>query len=177
MGASHDRSISVKVSLIAMFSVLAFLAALFVKMTVSYGAIVYAIVLLIGVLVVREPYSATAISFVAGLLYSFQSILFLLILGAFLVRGVAIDLGFWLTGVYRDAEEGRYRVVPIALIMVISSFLAGIYQYLFITLFLGKLVDFGAFIVSTIFLVALVSNALAGIIVPKYVMPRVKLSW
>ncbi len=177
MGTSRNRSLSVKVSLIAMFSVLAFLAALFVKLTVSYGAIVYAIVLLIGVLVVREPYSATAISFVAGLLYSFQSILFLLILGAFLVRGVVIDLGFWLTGVYRDAEEGKYRVVPITLTMVISSFLAGIYQYLFITLFLGKLVDFGTFIVSTIFLVALVSNALAGIIVPKYVMPRVRLRW
>ncbi len=177
MGASSSRSISVKVSLIAMFSVLAFLAALFVKLTVSYGAIAYAVVLLIGALVIREPYSATAISLVAGLLYSFQSILFLLILGAFLVRGVVIDAIFWLSGVYRDAREGRYRVVPITITMVISSFLAGIYQYLFITLFLGKLVDFGAFIVSTIFLVALVSNALAGIIVPKYVMPRLRISW
>ncbi len=177
MGVPRSRSVSVKVSLIAMFSVLAFLAALFVKLTVSYGAIVYAIVLLIGALVIREPYSATAISFVAGLLYSFQSILFLLILGAFLVRGVVIDAAFWLTGVYREAEEGRYRVVPIALTMVISSFLAGIYQYLFITLFLGKLVDFGAFIVSTIFLVALASNLLAGILVPKYIMPRIEMRW
>ncbi len=177
MGAPPVRSTSAKVSLIAMFSVLAFLAALFVKMTVSYGAIAYAIVLLIGALVIREPYSATAISIVAGLLYSFQSVLFLLILGAFIVRGAVIDLSFWLTGVYRDAAQGRYRVVPIAATMVISSFLAGIYQYLFITLFLGKLVDFGAFIVSTIFLVALASNALAGIIVPKYVMPKIRLSW
>ena len=177
MGAPPVRSTSAKISMIAVFSVLAFLAALFVRMTVSYGAIVYAIVLLVGALVIREPYSATAISVVAGLLYSFQSFLFLLILGAFIVRGAVIDLSFWLAGIYRDAALGRYRIGPIAATMVISSFLAGIYQYLFITLFLGKLLDFGAFIVSTIFLVALASNALAGVIVPRYVMPRIRPSW
>ncbi len=165
------NKLTVKVSLLAMFSVLAFIAAIIVKLTVSYGAIVYAIVLLVGVLTLREPYGATAISLIAGLLYSFQSALFLLIVGAFLVRGVTIDVLFNLLGVYKRKE---YRVWAIVATMVVSSFLAGIYQYLFLVLLLKKLVDFGAFIVSTIFLVALASNALAGYLVPKYVMPRIE---
>ena len=86
MNLAKERA-SLRISLLAMFSVLAFLSALFVKLTVSYGAIVYALVLLTGVLVVGFPLSATIISIVAGLLYSFQSFLFLLILGAFVVRG------------------------------------------------------------------------------------------
>lgn len=174
MGIRSRYGISVKVSLIAMFSVLAFLAALFVRITVSYGAIAYAIVILIGALVLREPYSATIIAFISGLLYSLQSTLFLLILGAFIVRGLVIDLLFLVLGVYKDSEEGRYKVAPITITMVLSSFAAGLYQYLFITLFLGKLVNFGTFIVSTIFIVALISNAIAGFIVSKYVMPRIR---
>ncbi len=166
-----ESRLTTKVSLLAMFSVLAFLAAIIVKLTVSYGAIVYAIVLLIGVLTIREPYGATAISLIAGLLYSFQSALFLFILGAFLVRGLTIDVLFNIFGVYRRRD---YRIWTVVLTMIISSFLAGVYQYLFLVLFLKKLVDFGAFIVSTIFLVALASNALAGYLVPKYVMPRVE---
>ncbi len=170
-----EERVSLRISLLAMFSVLAFLAALFVKLTVSYGAIVYAIVLLIGVLVVGFPLSATVISVVAGLLYSFQSFLFLLILGAFVVRGVTIDFFFNLLGVYRNAKLGKYNVGIITATMILSSFFAGLYQYFFITLFLRKLIDFGAFIVSTIFIVAIVSNAIAGYIVPKYVMPRIRI--
>ncbi len=166
-------SSSLKISLIAMFSVLAYIAAIVVKLTVSYGAIVYALVILTGALIIREPYSATVISFIAGLLYSFQSALFLFIMGAFLVRGVTIDALFTAFGVYRDAESGKYRVWAITLTMILSSFLAGIYQYLFLVLFLKKLVDFGTFVVSTIFLVALASNAVAGYIVPRYLMPKV----
>ncbi len=163
--------LAIKVSLLAMFSVLAFLAAIIVKLTVSYGAIVYAIVLLVGVLTLKEPYGATAISLIAGLLYSFQSALFLFILGAFLVRGLSIDVLFNALGVYKTRD---YRIWAIVLTMTVSSFLAGVYQYFFLVLFLKKLIDFGAFIVSTIFLVALVSNALAGYLVPKYVMPKVE---
>ncbi len=174
MRAHSERRISVKISLLAMFSVLAFLAALFVKITVSYGAIVYAIVILIGALIIREPYGATAITFISGILYSFQSALFLLILGAFIVRGLVIDALFLALGIYKDAKEGRYKVIPITITMTLSSFAAGLYQYLFITLFLGKLVNFGTFIVSTIFIIALISNAIAGILVSKYVMPRVE---
>ncbi len=172
--SSVEEKLSLRVSYLAIFSVLAFLSALFVKLTVSYGAIVYAIVLLTGVLVIGFPLSATIISIVAGLLYSFQSFLFLLILGAFVVRGVTIDLLFNLFGVYKDARIGKYdKVGIITATMILSSFLAGLYQYLFITLFLGKLVDFGSFIVSTIFIIAIISNALAGYLVPKYVMPRI----
>lgn len=172
MAVKGEERASVKISLLAMFSVFAYLAALFVKLTVSYGAIIYAIVILIGALVVRKPYSATVISLVAGLLYSFQSYLFLLMLGTFIIRGITIDLLFWLLGVYKQASRGIYKVLPVIVTMVLSSFFSGLYQYLFITLFLGKLVDFGAFIVSTIFLVALISNAIAGWFVPKYVMPK-----
>ncbi len=171
----YREKVSLRISLLAMFSVLAFLSALFVKLTVSYGAIVYALVLLTGALVVGFPLSATVISIVAGLLYSFQSFLFLLILGAFVVRGVVIDFFFNLFGVYRDARVGRYKVGVITATMVLSSFFAGLYQYFFITLFLRKLIDFGAFIVSTIFVVALISNAIAGYVVPKYVMPRIRI--
>ncbi len=175
MNLAKERA-SLRISLLAMFSVLAFLSALFVKLTVSYGAIVYALVLLTGVLVVGFPLSATIISIVAGLLYSFQSFLFLLILGAFVVRGAVVDFFFNLLGVYRDARVGKYNAGIITATMILSSFFAGLYQYFFITLFLHKLIDFGTFIVSTIFIVAIVSNAIAGYVVPKYVMPRIHIS-
>ena len=106
MGIRSRYGISVKVSLIAMFSVLAFLAALFVRITVSYGAIAYAIVILIGALVLGEPYSATIIAFISGLLYSLQSTLFLLILGAFITRGLELS---------RSREMYLRRILPVSL--------------------------------------------------------------
>ena len=36
-----------------------------------------------------------------------------------------------------------------------------------------KLIDFGAFIVSAIFITAMLSNGVGGYIVAKYIMPRV----
>ncbi|MEM0017193.1 MAG: hypothetical protein QXJ48_04080 [Candidatus Korarchaeum sp.] len=168
------RSWSLDVSLLAIFSALAFLASLFVKITVNYGAIVYAIVLLTGALLISRPLSATAISCIAGLLYSFQSPLFLLMLGTFLVRGLVLDLLFIPAGVYWKSARGEYNVPLIILAMMASSFSAGLYQYLFLVLFLKKLLDFGAFIVSTIFLVSVVSNALAGYVVPKIIMPKLR---
>lgn len=166
--------LSTQVSLIAIFSVLAFLSSLIVKATAGYGAIIYAIVLLTGTLFISRPFSATAISFIAGLIYSFQSQLFLLMLGTFLIRGLVIDALFIPAKVYEKAVMGKYSIPLIAVSMVASGFSAGLYQYFFITLFLGKLVDFGAFIVSTIFLVSLISNALAGYLVPKFLMPRLR---
>ncbi|MEZ0346081.1 MAG: hypothetical protein ABWK01_05990, partial [Infirmifilum sp.] len=162
------------VSLLAVFSGLGFLAALFVKLTVSYGAFVYAVVLLTGALVLARPFSATLIAFFSGVIYSLQSPLFLMIVGTFLARGFVLDLVFIPAGVYRDARAGRYNVWLITVGMAASSFAAGVYQYFFMTLFMRRLVDFGAFVVSTIFLVGLVSNVAAGYLVPKYIMPRLK---
>ncbi|RDD53098.1 MAG: hypothetical protein BA066_06200 [Candidatus Korarchaeota archaeon NZ13-K] len=168
---------SYQLSLLAIFSALAFLASLFVKITLSYGAIVYSIVLLTGALLMARPFSATAIAAISGLIYSFQSQLFLLMLGTFLVRGLALDLIFIPARVYERASAGSYSVPMIAAAMVTSGFLAGLYQYFFITLFLGKLIDFGAFLVSTIFLTSLVSNAIASYIVPRLLMPRLRGVW
>lgn len=170
----RKMSLSTQVSFLAMFSVLAFLSSLIVKATVSYGAIVYAITLLTGTLFVSRPFSATIISLIAGLLYSLQSHLFLLMLGTFLIRGLVLDIFFIPSGIYEKAALGRYNIPMITSAMVVSSFSAGLYQYFFLTLFLGKIVDFGAFIVSTIFLVGLISNAIAGYLVPKLIMPRLR---
>ena len=169
----QDRR-SVKLSLVAVFSVLLFLASVVVKITLSYGAVVFAIVLLVGVLSIRLPYAATVICFISALLYSFVSPLSLLMLGTFLARGVVIDVLFSVFRVYRDASNRRYRLCVIIPVMVVSGFAAGLYQYFFLVFFMHRLVDFGAFIVSTIFVVSLISNAAAGYIVPKYVMPRVR---
>jgi hypothetical protein len=57
--------------------------------------------------------------------------------------------------------------------MVIASFLTGLFQYLFFVLFMGRLIDFGRFIVSIIFIVALISNAIGGFITGKIIIPRV----
>ena len=165
---------SVKLSLIAIFSALQFLASIIVKITVGYGAIVYAVVLLVGVLIIRIPYAATLTCLIAALLYSFISPLSLLMLGTFLARGVTIDALFNIFKVYRDASNHKYRLYVIIPAMVASGFAAGLYQYFFLVLFMRKLVDFGAFVVSTIFVSSLISNAAAGYIVPKYIMPRVR---
>jgi hypothetical protein len=170
---NSDRR-SVKLSLVATFSVLLFLASIVVKSTLSYGAVVYAIVLLVGVLTIRLPYTATVICFISALLYSFISPLSLLMLGTFLARGVTIDVLFNVFKVYWDASNHKYRLYVIIPVMVVSGFAAGLYQYFFLVLFVHKLVDFGTFIASTIFVVSLISNAAAGYIVPKYVMPRVR---
>jgi hypothetical protein len=166
-----DRS-SVKLSLIATFSVLLFLASIIVRITVSYGAVVYAVVLLAGVLIIRLPYTATLICFISALLYNFISPLGPLMLGTFLARGVTIDALFNIFKVYRDASNHKYRLYIIIPVMVLSGFSAGLYQYFFLVLFTKRLVDFGAFIVSTIFIASIISNAVAGYVVPKYIMPR-----
>jgi hypothetical protein len=152
-----------------------FLASIVVKSTLNYGAIAAAVVLLAGALSIRLPYAATVICFISGLLFIFTvSSIGPLMLGTFLVRGFVIDVLFSVFRVYRDASNRRYRLCVIIPAMVVSGFAAGLYQYFFLVLFMHRLVDFGAFIVSTIFVVSLISNAAAGYIVPKYVMPRVR---
>jgi hypothetical protein len=168
-----DRS-SVKLSLIAIFSALLFLAAFIVKITVGYGAIVYAVVLLTGVLIIRLPYAATLTCLISALLYSFISPISLLMLGTFLSRGVTIDALFNIFKVYRDASNHKYRLYIIIPAMILSGFASGLYQYFFLVVFMRQLVDFGAFIVSTIFIASIISNAAAGYIVPKYIMPRIR---
>ncbi|MEM4853163.1 MAG: hypothetical protein QXQ60_06330, partial [Thermofilum sp.] len=64
---------SSQITLLAIFSALAFIASLIVAATASFGAIVYAVVLLTGALTVSRPFSATAIAAASGLFYSLVS--------------------------------------------------------------------------------------------------------
>jgi hypothetical protein len=166
-----ERS-SVRISLLAMFSVLLFLSAILSKITVTYGSIVFNFVLLTGVLVLKLPYSGTILTFITSILYSFISPLGPLMLGTFLLKGVTLDIFFVVFKVYRDAYNKKYNIPVIVTAIVLSGIFAGLYQYFLIVVFL-RLVDFGAFIVSTIFLVSIISNIIVGYTVPKYVMPRI----
>jgi len=164
---------SVRISLLAMFSVLLFLSAILSKITVTYGAIVFNFVLLTGVLVLKLPYSGTILTLITSILYSFISPLGPIMLGTFLLKGITLDIFFVVFKVYRDAYNQKYNIPIIVTAIVLSGIFAGLYQYFFIVVFLHRLVDFGAFIVSTIFLVTIISNIIVGYIVPKYVMPRI----
>jgi hypothetical protein len=122
---------SVRISLLAMFSVLLFLSSILSKITVTYGAIVFNFVLLIGVLVLKLPYSGTILTLITSILYSFVSPLGPLMLGTFLLKGVTLDIFFVVFKVYRDAYNKKYNIPVIVTAIVLSGIFAGLYHYFF----------------------------------------------
>ena len=168
-----DLRLSVRVALIVFFSVLTFLSALLNKFTLQGGQIIFSIVYATGVLILNFLGGATLIALIAGSLYMFHSILGFLSLATFLVRGVITDLLFLGLGVYREARTGNPSWVKIAIAMMVASFLTGLFQYLFFVIFVKMLIDFGKFIVSLIFIVAIISNGIAGFLVGKVILPRI----
>ena len=170
---SYRSRLAVKITLLAVFSVLTFLSALLNKFTLQGGQIFFSIIYSTGVLTLGSFGSGTLIAFIAGLMYMFQSTLGFFSLASFAVRGVTTDLTFLLLGVYKDSKQYRYNWIKIAIGLMVASFLTGLFQYFFFVVFMKMLIDFGRFIVSIIFLVALVSNGVGGFITGKIIMPRI----
>ncbi|MEM4670183.1 MAG: hypothetical protein QW650_06670 [Thermofilum sp.] len=164
---------SSQITLLAIFSALAFIASLIVAATASFGAIVYAVVLLTGALTVSRPFSATAIAAASGLFYSLVSPSPLM-LGTFLIRGLVLDLIFIPTRVYERSAKGEYNIPLIVAAMVASGLSAGLYVYFFLALFLNVMPSFTPLIAAAIFLASAASNAVVGYVIPKYVMPRLR---
>jgi len=172
------RSPGLDIGLVAIFSVLLFISSIFVAYTSGYGAIIYSIFLLTGALVIGRPFSATLISTVAGLIHSFQSHFFLLILGTFLIRGLVVDLIFIPTKAYeraRSENPGRSLMIISMISMTLSGLAAGAYHYFFLILFLKMSANVSSFVAITIFLTSIISNIIAPYIVVKYLLPRLRL--
>ena len=164
--------LSKEIALIAIFSGLVFIASLLNKFTLQGGQIVFSIIFATGILVVGFPGAGTLLAIIAGSLYMFQSSLGFMILTTFAVRGLSTDFLFYALGVYKEGKEGMFNWVKIAVSMMTASFLTGLYQYFFFVIFVKMLIDFGRFIVSIIFIAAILSNGVGGFIVAKYIMPR-----
>lgn len=176
LGMSLEKSyvfISKKIGLIAVFSALVFVSSLFNKFTLQGAQIIFSIIYATGVLVIGFSGAATIVAIIAGSLYMFQSSLGFMILSTFVVRGLTTDLMFLSLRVFREAKNGIFNWVKIAVSMMIASFITGLYQYFFFVYFMKALVNLGTFIVSTIFVVAIISNGIGGFIVSKYIMPQV----
>lgn len=164
--------LSKELALIAIFSALVFIASLLNKFTLQGGQIIFSIVFATGMLVIGFPGAGTLLAVIAGSLYMFQSSLGFMILTTFIVRGGVTDILFYLLRIYKESDEGKFSWVKIATSMMIASFLTGLYQYFFFVIFVKMLIDFGRFIVSIIFIVAILSNGVGGFIVAKYIMPQ-----
>jgi hypothetical protein len=165
--------LSIKITLLAVFSILTFFAALLNKFTMQGGQVVFSIIYSTGSLVLGFFGGATLIALIAGMIYMFQSTLGFFSLASFAVRGVSTDVMFLILRVYNDARHRRYNWVKIAIALVVASFVTGLFQYFFFVIFMKMLIDFGRFIVSLIFIVALVSNAIGGFITGKFIMPSI----
>ena len=167
-----NRNTSLKIALIAIFGTLVFVSSLLNRYTLQGTQIVFAIVYGAGILLLAYPGAATIIALIAGSIYMFQSSLGFLSITLFAVRGIFTDILFMISGIYKDARKGVYNWIKISTALAIASFLTGFFQYLFFVLFLKVLIDFGAFIVSAIFITAIASNGIGGFILAKYIMPR-----
>jgi len=165
-------NVSLRVALIAIFSTLVFVSSLLNRYTMQGTQIIFAIVFGAGILLLAYPGAATTIALVAGSIYMFQSSLGFLSITLFAARGLFTDALFIVTGIYKDARNGIYNWVKISSSLAIASFLTGLFHYMFFVFFLNLLIDFGVFIVSTIFILSIVSNGIAGFILAKYIMPR-----
>jgi len=167
------RGSAIRVAMVSIFSALVFVASLLNRYTLQGAQILFAIVYGSGVLVLGYPGAATSIALIAGSIYMFQSSLGFLILASFGVRGASTDLLFLILGIYKDARNGIFKWTKISAALILSSFLTGLFHYIFFVFIMKKLIDFGAFIVSAIFITAMLSNGVGGYIVAKYIMPRV----
>lgn len=172
-GNKGNIRLSIKITIIAVFSVLTFLSALLNKFTVQSGQVIFSIIYSTGVLVLGFPGGGLLIALLAGMMYMFQSTLGFFSLASFAVRGITTDLMFLLLGVYRETVNNRYNWIKIAVGLMVASFLTGLFQYFFFVIFMKMLIDFGRFIVSLIFIAAIVSNGIGGFITGKIIMPRI----
>lgn len=163
---------SLQITLLAMFSVLAFVASVVAAVTMKLGSLLYALILLTGALMIPRAFSATAISVTSGILYVTLVHPLFPMLGVFLVRGLTLDLFFLKARIHEKSAKGEYDIPLIVTAMVVSGIATGLYMYFFLALFLQVIPAFTESVAAAMILSSAASNAVTGYVVPKFVMPR-----
>ena len=167
---SSSYSYSYRISVIALFSVLLAISSLLNKYTYQASQLISSIIYATGIILAGFPGSAFLIALIAGAIYMFQSILGILALIAFILRGVFTEIFFILLGIY----HGNLTIARVSIAMMIASFLTGISFYLLFVHVLRVLPDWGLMPFIIITSTAVISNGVGGFLTVKYIIPLIK---
>ncbi len=136
---------------------------------------IFAAIFTIGVLAIGTIGSATLITLIAGVAYSFVSpnLGFLMLL-PWLVRGVSTDLVLGATKTF--SKNGLPSAYKVTAAMTISSFLTGIAQYFWLIKFLKVIPDTPTIQLLTVIAIAIAvsSTLIVSYLTTKYLFKRIK---
>ena len=158
-----------EISLIALFSVLLFLIAIFNRYMFHIGQIFFAMAFTLAIMIIPYRGAATIMMILTGIIYSLTSALGPLILVTWLVRGVTVDIGLLLAG--KNARE--IHPIILAIIMTISSIATGLSHFFIFVRFLRLIPEFPFNIVISMISLASVLTLIGAYFSARFLYSRV----
>ena len=159
-----------RLSLVAIFSVLLFAVALFNRYSFHAGQIIFAIIFTIGVLLIRYRGCAISITFIAGIIYSFTSALGFLIITSWIVRGATVDLLFSVMRIYSSKNPSS---IYVSIAMSISSLTTGFAHYMIFVKLLHLIPELAFHIILPMILIAATLTGVGSFLATKYLYRRI----